>query len=109
MSTLRKFIKHPGTYLAVLAIGFGAMLIDSGRTPSRQFFAEGYIGAVHVYQSLVSPQLTGHIRCRFQPTCSRYSVEAVQKYGLRKGLVLTASRLWRCRRRVPLGSRDPVP
>ena len=109
MSSLRKCLRHPGTYLALLAVGFAAIGVDSGRAPGQQFFAGGYVRAVHAYQGFLSPQLAGHVRCRFQPTCSRYSTEAVQKYGLRKGLALTASRLWRCRDRVPLDSQDPVP
>jgi hypothetical protein len=46
--------------------------------------------------------------CRFHPSCSAYAIEAVSRYGARRGAWLAARRLCRCR---PLGGRgyDPVP
>jgi putative component of membrane protein insertase Oxa1/YidC/SpoIIIJ protein YidD len=44
-------------------------------------------------------------RCRFIPTCSDYCVRAVQKYGLRRGLILTGARLKRCN---PRYRGDPI-
>ena len=46
--------------------------------------------------------------CRFTPSCSSYTIEALQNRGAVIGLVLAARRLSRCR---PLGGRgwDPVP
>ncbi|HOR01983.1 MAG TPA: membrane protein insertion efficiency factor YidD [Candidatus Woesebacteria bacterium] len=35
--------------------------------------------------------------CRFIPSCSEYTYEAVKKYGTVKGLVLGIARIWRCR------------
>ena len=55
----------------------------------------------------VSPRLP--TRCRYQPTCSAYGLEAVRRYGSRKGLRLTAARLARCRPGVRYGTPDPVP
>lgn len=46
--------------------------------------------------------------CRFQPTCSAYAQEALQKHGLRKGLSLTVKRLAACRPGGESGF-DPVP
>jgi len=109
MSTLRKSLKHPGTYLALLALTAAAVYADSFRLPDHQVSAHAYIALVHGYQKAIRPEVAGLVRCRFSPTCSRYSTEAVQKYGLRRGLALTAARLWRCRSNVPVGSRDPVP
>ena len=34
--------------------------------------------------------------CRFEPTCSRYAVDALNKYGLRRGFILAARRIGRC-------------
>jgi putative component of membrane protein insertase Oxa1/YidC/SpoIIIJ protein YidD len=109
MPTLRKCLKHPGTYLAGIAFVALAVTADSLRPPERQLSVGVYLAAVGAYQRLGSPVLEGYVRCRYSPTCSRYSAGAVQKYGLRKGLIMTAARLWRCRRGVPLGARDPVP
>ncbi len=109
MPTLRKCLSHPGTYLALLGLLAGLVCADSFRPPDRQFSARVYIALVHGYQHLGHPVLAGFVQCRYRPTCSRYSIEAVQKYGLRKGFALTAARLWRCRSAVPLGSSDPLP
>jgi len=46
--------------------------------------------------------------CRFVPSCSDYALEALEHYGARRGLALTAHRLVRCRPGGPFGL-DPVP
>ena len=53
------------------------------------------IGPVRLYQLLISPLLP-HSRCRFHPSCSRYSVDAVNNHGVIKGGVATAWRILRC-------------
>jgi hypothetical protein len=62
-------------------------------------------GLIRGYQAVrvgrVSP-------CRFTPTCSHYALEAVDRHGTRRGLVLAARRLGRCRPGGPFGF-DPVP
>jgi putative membrane protein insertion efficiency factor len=57
------------------------------------------------YQLLVSPLLG--CRCRYEPTCSRYAVQAIESEGILRGLVLAGWRLLRCN---PLskGGYDPV-
>lgn len=47
-------------------------------------------------------------RCRYYPTCSEYSIEAVREYGVRRGLVLTVTRIKSCTINVPLGTHDPL-
>ncbi|WP_299501889.1 membrane protein insertion efficiency factor YidD [uncultured Roseobacter sp.] len=61
---------------------------------------------IYAYRLLFSPWV-GH-NCRFQPTCSAYALEALQKHGGIKGGLLTLRRLSRCH---PWGSDgyDPVP
>jgi putative membrane protein insertion efficiency factor len=58
-----------------------------------------------VYQRVISPAIPR--RCKYEPTCSRYAVEALQRYGILRGLVLAVWRLLRCN---PLshGGYDPV-
>lgn len=52
------------------------------------------IGLIWVYQHTISP-LLGNV-CRYEPTCSRYMVASLQKYGLAKGLLKGIGRVFRC-------------
>ncbi len=58
------------------------------------------------YQKLISPLFPAV--CRFQPTCSAYALEAIERFGALKGVYLAARRIVRCR---PGGGHgyDPVP
>jgi uncharacterized protein len=58
------------------------------------------------YQRLYLPFLPRI--CRFEPTCSSYTIEALRRHGLLKGLGLGAWRLLRCHPFHP-GGFDPVP
>ena len=109
MPPLRKCLKHPGTYLALFGLLVSMAGADSFRAPDHQLSARAYVALVHGYQHVGRPVAAEFVQCRFRPTCSHYSIEAVQKYGLRKGFALTAARLWRCRRTVPRGTNDPLP
>ena len=108
MPPLRKRLKHPGTYLALLGLLVAVTCADSFRSPDHQLSARAYIALVRGYQHVGRPVVAGFEQCRYRPTCSRYSIEAVQKYGLRKGFALTAARLWRCRGAVPRETSDPL-
>lgn len=57
------------------------------------------------YQRLISPLLPR--RCRYEPTCSRYAIEAIGEFGILKGLVLAGWRVLRCNPFSP-GGLDPV-
>jgi len=61
---------------------------------------------IKFYQKIISP-LTP-VTCRFQPTCSQYSIEALQKHGIFYGLFLMSKRILSCH---PWGRSgyDPVP
>jgi putative membrane protein insertion efficiency factor len=63
------------------------------------------IGLIHLYQFTISPLLPSS--CRFAPTCSRYSQQAIARYGLLRGGWLTVRRLGRCHPFHP-GGYDPV-
>ncbi|MGI8921487.1 MAG: membrane protein insertion efficiency factor YidD [Solirubrobacteraceae bacterium] len=60
---------------------------------------------VHVYRSAISPALAR--RCKYEPSCSAYAVEAVTRYGILRGLVLTTWRVLRCNP-WSHGGYDPV-
>ncbi len=63
------------------------------------------IGLIYIYQ--ITP-LHSHTRCRYYPTCSAYMIEALNKYGFIKGIILGIKRIIKCN---PLGSYgyDPLP
>ena len=60
---------------------------------------------IRVYQLVLSP-LVGE-RCRYYPSCSEYAAQAIQRYGILRGLVLAGWRLLRCNPWSP-GGVDPV-
>ncbi len=64
------------------------------------------IGMVKGYRLLLSPVLGS--ACRFEPTCSAYSLKALQQHGAAGGSYLTLHRLARCHPWCD-GGTDPVP
>ena len=60
---------------------------------------------IRLYRRAVSPALPA--RCKYEPSCSRYAVQAVERYGILRGLVLAAWRLLRCNP-WSHGGYDPV-
>ena len=64
------------------------------------------IGLVKAYRLLLSPSLGSS--CRFEPTCSAYALQALQRHGSAKGSYLTLKRLGRCHPWCA-GGLDPVP
>lgn len=61
---------------------------------------------LQLYKRVLSPMLPA--ACRFEPTCSVYAMEAVERHGAFKGGWLAAKRVLRCRPGCP-GGHDPVP
>tara|TARA_B100000212_G_C27047287_1_gene394151 strand:- start:227 stop:478 length:252 start_codon:yes stop_codon:yes gene_type:complete len=59
-----------------------------------KIFTKILIKFIKWYQFLVSP-LLGH-SCRYLPTCSEYSIEALKTYGFFKGLLLALKRILSC-------------
>jgi len=58
-----------------------------------------------IYQRFISPGIPR--RCKYEPTCSRYAVDAIREYGILRGLVLAGWRLLRCNP-WSHGGYDPV-
>lgn len=52
------------------------------------------VAPLRAYQRFVSPALPR--RCKYHPTCSQYAVDAIRRYGILRGLALSAWRLLRC-------------
>ena len=52
------------------------------------------VAPIRLYQRAISPGLPA--RCKYHPSCSRYAVTAVRRYGVLRGVVLAGWRLLRC-------------
>lgn len=63
------------------------------------------VAPIAVYQRLISPAFPR--RCKYEPTCSAYAVQAIREYGILRGLVLAGWRLLRCNP-FSHGGFDPV-
>ena len=74
--------------------------------PFDVLFSALFIGLTKGYQYIISPLLPSS--CRYTPTCSEYSIQAVRKYGIIKGTFLAVKRIASCN---PWGGHghDPVP
>lgn len=72
----------------------------------RKILIYPFIVLIKIYQYFISPLLPA--TCRYTPTCSNYSLEALQKHGLFKGGKLAIKRIISCN---PWGGKghDPVP
>ena len=64
------------------------------------------MGLIKAYRLVLSPWLGGD--CRFEPTCSTYALEALEKHGAVSGAAFTAYRIVRCQPWCE-GGHDPVP
>ena len=71
-----------------------------------KFLTFPFILLIRFYQSAISPYLPA--TCRYHPTCSQYSIEALEKHGLFFGSYLAVRRILSCH---PWGKsgHDPVP
>ena len=72
----------------------------------RKLFVRLLLTPVYFYRYLLSPLLG--VNCRFTPTCSTYTIEAVEKYGALRGGWLAVKRIGKCH---PFGGsgHNPVP
>ncbi|NBP70946.1 MAG: membrane protein insertion efficiency factor YidD [Cytophagia bacterium] len=69
-------------------------------------FKKPFIFLIRIYQATLSPLLGAN--CRHTPSCSQYTAEAIQEWGVIKGVVMGSKRISRCH---PWGTSgyDPVP
>ena len=80
--------------------------IPPPRGRAARVVAVPFVGLIRLYQLLVSPWLGGN--CRFEPTCSAYAIDALERHGVLRGGWLALKRIGRCH---PWGGSgyDPVP
>jgi putative membrane protein insertion efficiency factor len=64
------------------------------------------LGLIRFYKSFLSPMLPPS--CIYQPTCSQYTYEAIEKYGVLRGSWMGVLRILRCHP-FARGGYDPVP
>ena len=57
-------------------------------------FRRASIGLIRVYRRYVSPMLPAS--CRYTPSCSLFALQAIEKYGVVRGILMGALRLLRC-------------
>ena len=62
---------------------------------------------IKFYKRSISPNFPA--RCRFNPTCSAYAIEAIEKYGAAKGGWLAVKRICRCHPFYKGDPYDPIP
>jgi hypothetical protein len=72
----------------------------------KNFIVKFFCFIIRFYQKYISPLHPAC--CRFTPTCSQYALEAIQKYGPGKGVLLSIRRILRCNP-YSKGGYDPVP
>ena len=65
-----------------------------------------FIAGIRFYQKFLSPWK--HTKCPYIPSCSQYSLEAIEKYGSFRGGLLAVYRILRCNP-FSKGGYDPVP
>jgi putative membrane protein insertion efficiency factor len=109
MSTLRIRLLRPEPWLAAIVVAAILFGVDAMRPPQNQVSVRAFTVAVAGYHHYIQPVTGRFIRCRYKPTCSAYSVEAVRKYGIAKGGWMGLRRIASCLPGVPMGTVDPVP
>ncbi len=80
--------------------------MDGRESASPGVAARAALVLIHAYKVLISPLFAGS--CRFVPSCSEYTAEAIRQYGLRRGSWMGVRRLARCHPLCEAGY-DPVP
>ena len=74
----------------------------------RKAMTHGFILLIRMYKAFLSPILPFN-QCRYYPSCSDYTAEAVEKHGVIKGFWLAGKRILRCHPFHEAGGFDPVP
>ena len=65
-----------------------------------------FINVIKMYQRFISPFFPSS--CKFSPSCSKYGIDAINKYGALKGSFLTIKRILKCNP-WSNGGYDPIP
>lgn len=95
--------------LILVVVSLFALLVwDLTRPPLDQWSARLLLGGIHSYQRFLSPALgRAGVRCRFEPSCSRYAAASIEKHGAMVGAWRGAWRVIRCGPWTGAGTVDP--
>lgn len=90
------------------AAAMAVLALDLARPPERQWLARAELAALAAYQATLSPLAArSGVRCRFEPTCSRYAAESIRRRGALVGTARAAWRVARCGPWTRAGTHDP--
>jgi uncharacterized protein len=108
-SSARREDRQPGCPIAAVDASVSPTHAQGGytQTPQRSWGVRAALFALSFYKSYLSILLAG--TCRFQPTCSRYAYEAIERFGVARGVWLATKRLLRCHPFSGKFGYDPVP
>ena len=93
-------------WIAVVLIA-GWIAYDLITPPAQALDARAAVAAINQYRTHISPHLRGVVVCRFNPSCSFYGRESIERHGLMVGGFRTAVRLARCGPWTPEHTYDP--
>ncbi len=84
------------------------LAFDLSRPPAREVSARLFLAAIGAYQAHGSRWMAAlGVRCRFEPTCSRYAQAAIARDGALRGSLRAGWRILRCGPWTPRGTHDP--
>lgn len=112
MSALRQSVRRSRfwiLFIAAAALVAAAIFDWTQPAPDQWSVRLCNEAVIRPYQRFVRPTTSRFIRCRYKPSCSEYSFQAIRTHGFPEGLWLTVKRIARCTPWVPMGTRDPVP
>lgn len=90
----------------LLLLAGGCFAHDAIVATRDQFATRAAVSMIEGYRNWASHPMSKFVRCRFQPTCSRYGLAAVKKYGAWKGGAKAIWRIARCNPLTPVGTID---
>ncbi|MFP4498191.1 MAG: membrane protein insertion efficiency factor YidD [Vulcanimicrobiota bacterium] len=80
----------------VFALIVMILLIDISRLPDQQVTNKAALLSIRAYKKFISPGLSTFITCKFEPSCSVYGYQALERYGIFWGGLMAVERLSRC-------------
>jgi putative component of membrane protein insertase Oxa1/YidC/SpoIIIJ protein YidD len=103
-----KWSRRRKLWTAVTVGLLAGVAVDAARPPARQIAARALLGGIHFYQDHLRDSGTKlGVRCRFEPSCSRFAEAVVAQQGAWVGGARAAWRIVRCGPWTKAGSHDP--